>query len=212
MVSLPEPRLSSATSVEEALRKRRSVREYTSGGLTLAELGQLLWAAYGVTRPDGKRTAPSARELYPLRVYALAGSVDGLEPGLYRYEPASHSLELRTAGDLRSRLYQATFSQGAVLEAPAILVFSGLYALADAEFGAGGRQYVHMDLGHAGENVHLQAVALGLGTVVIGAFRPAGVQELLQLPEGETPLYLMPVGRVDPVLSSADYGKSGNDR
>ncbi len=212
MLSLPEPRQSSDTSVEEALRKRRSVREYTSGSLTLAELGQLLWAAYGVTRPDGKRTAPSAKELYPLRIYAVVGEVDGLEPGLYRYEPASHGLEFRIAAELRAALHEATFSQSAVQEAPAVLVFSGVYALAEAEFGAGGRQYVHMDLGHVGQNVHLQAVALGLGTVVIGAFRPARVQQLLQLPEGETPLYLMPVGRLGPVLSSADDAESRTDQ
>lgn len=196
MLVLPEPRLSSSTSVEEALHRRQSVREYTSGRLTLDELGQLLWSAYGITRPDGKRTAPSAKELYPLRLYVVAGDVDGIEAGLYRYDAPGHQLELVQGGEMRPALFDATFSQAAVLQGAAVLVFSGVFALAEAEFGANGRQYVYMDLGHAGQNVHLQAVSLSLGTVVIGAFRPARVQQLLGLPPGETPLYLMPVGRL----------------
>lgn len=196
MLKLPDPKLTGATSVEEALHRRRSVREYTQEPLTLAEIGQLLWSAYGVSASDGKRTAPSAKELYPLRIYLVAGAVEGLDSGLYRYDAVNHALVQLRPGDLRAPLCEATYSQTSVAKGSAVIVFAGALAIAEGEFGSNGRQYVCMDLGHAGQNVHLQAVSLNLGTVVIGAFRPAGVQQALGLPEGECPLYLMPVGRI----------------
>jgi SagB-type dehydrogenase family enzyme len=196
MLNLPDPKLCSATSIEEALKYRQSVREYTPGKLTLAELGQLLWSAYGVTRPDGKRTAPSAKEVFPLRIYAVVNDVEGLDQGLYRYESETHRLDELQRGEFRTDLFAATYSQTAVANGAAILVFAAVFAIAEAEFGASGRQYVYMDLGHAGQNVYLQAVSLKVGTVVIGAFRSGKVQQLLALPEGETPLYLMPIGRL----------------
>jgi SagB-type dehydrogenase family enzyme len=195
VIELPAPRLRGELSVEEALRRRRSVREYSSEPLTLAELGQLLWSAYGVTSPEGYRTAPSAKALYPLELYAAVSRVEALEPGIYRYLAARHALTPVVSGDRRERLFRSTFSQDAVREGVACLIFTAVYERTRVEFGEAGRDLVHMDLGHAGQNVHLQAEALGLGTVVIGAFRPKEVAEILESPVEEAPVYLMPVGR-----------------
>jgi SagB-type dehydrogenase family enzyme len=198
VIDLPPPRLRSSMSVEEALRQRRSVREYSDEPLSLAELGQLLWSAYGVTSPEGYRTAPSAKALYPLEIYAAVGRVEALEPGIYRYPAIRHALERVASGDRREGLFQATFGQDAVRAGVACLAFTARYERGRAEFGEAGRDFVHMDLGHAGQNVHLQAEALGLGTVVIAAFRPNEVAQVLESPAGEVPVYLMPVGRLRP--------------
>jgi len=195
LIKLPGTRKDSDTSVEKALSTRRSIREYHSDPLSLQEISQLLWSAYGITSDEGFRTAPSAMAAYPLELYVNATAVEGLDPGLYHYLADGHSLEKLIPEDRREALFASTFDQKAVQAAPAILIFSAVYERTCAKLGEAGRDHVHMDLGHAGENVHLQAVALGLGTVVIGAFRPPQAREVLGLPEDETPLYLMPVGR-----------------
>lgn len=196
MLQLPPPIEEGSLSVEEALRRRRSIREYAAGPLKLSEVSQLLWSAYGVTSPEGFRTAPSARALYPLELYLAGGDVAGLPSGVYRYAARRHGLELIRDGDVRTALAASTFGQDFVGKAASVLVFAAVYGRTREAFGEAGRDYVHMDLGHAGQNVHLQAVALSLGTVVVGAFRPAEVQKVMQLPEDQVPLYLMPVGRV----------------
>jgi len=202
-VFLPYPRLRGTVSVEEALANRRSVREYRDEPITLEELGQLLWAAYGISETRyGLRTAPSAGAQYPLEVYAVVGerrvaAGDGyLAAGVYHYEPHRHSLTLRKSGDFRRELYRAALDQQWVLEAPVSIVFTAVFARTTRVYGERGRlRYVPMDLGHAAQNVYLQATALGLGTVAVGAFYDDDVAEILGLSEEETPLYIMPVGK-----------------
>jgi SagB-type dehydrogenase family enzyme len=194
MIQLPTPRTEGGISVEEALGRRRSIREYALRGLTLAEVSQLLWSGYGVTSPEGFRTAPSARALYPLEIHLAAGEVAGLASGVYRYVSAEHALRLEREGDVRRQLAAATFGQDFVGQAAVVLVLTAVYERTREAFQDAGRDYAHMDLGHAGQNVHLQAVSLRLGTVVVAAFRPAEVRDVLGLPADETPLYLMPIG------------------
>jgi SagB-type dehydrogenase family enzyme len=195
LIPLPSPRLKSEISLEEALLRRRSVRSYQAQPLTLAEVSQLLWAAQGITDPRGFRTAPSAGALYPLEVYLVAGQVEGIESGVYRYRPASHGLEAVAAGDKRLALYQAALFQEAVRTAPAVIVLTAVYSRTTGKYGERGIRYVHMEAGHAGQNILLQAVALDLGAVVIGAFYDEQVRQALGIPAAEQPLYIVPVGR-----------------
>ena len=195
IVQLPQPRFDSGTSVEKALHGRRSVRDYRDEPLTLAEIGQLLWAAQGVTAPGGLRTAPSAGALYPLELSVVAGKVSGLAPGIYRYRPQSHTLRPLLPGDRRGELCDAALRQSAIRKAPASLVFSAVFARTTGKYGERGVRYVYMDHGHAAENVYLQAVALNLGTVVIGAFNDDAVRLAASLPVEEKPLSIMPIGR-----------------
>lgn len=197
-MKLPPPRERGPVSVEEALRRRRSVREYAAGGLALEEAAQLLWAAQGVTSREGLRTAPSAGALNPLELYLVAGEVEGLPPGIYRYRPEDHDLVEVDRGDRRPSLARAALDQEFVEEAPAVLVFTGVFGRTTWKYGERGRRYVLMDLGHAAENVYLQATALGLGTVIVGAFRDEEVARLLGAASGEHPLAVMPVGRRGP--------------
>ncbi len=195
MISLPPAVLESTRSLERALARRRSVRELAATRLSLAEAGQLLWAAQGITHPDGLRTAPSAGALYPLECYLMAGSVDGLEPGLYHYRPQGHGLEKVRDGDRRRALAGAALDQRWVQEAPAVVVIGAIVARTTGKYGERGVRYVHIEVGHAGQNVLLQATALGLGAVVVGAFRDDAVREVLGLPADVQPLSLIPVGK-----------------
>ena len=197
-VILPEPRTESGVSVEEALNARRSTRDYTGRQLSLADAGQILWAAQGVTDNRGYRTAPSAGGLYPLEVYIVAGSVAEIEPGVYHYRPDGHLLILVGTGDRRVALQAAAMNQAPVGDAPATIVIAAVPSRTTAKYGERGVRYVAMEAGHAAENIYLQAEALDLATVVIGAFDDDGVRELIGLPEEVEPLYLMPVGHPIP--------------
>ncbi|NLE44550.1 MAG: SagB/ThcOx family dehydrogenase [Chloroflexi bacterium] len=176
-------------SVEEALAQRRSVRSFIDQELSAEEIGQLLWAAQGVTDPRGLRAAPSAGALYPIELYVLTPE------GLYHYRPGSHSLGAVVAGDLREPLWQAALQQDALRDAPAVFVITAEYQRTAAKYGERAVRYVHMEAGHAAQNLLLQAVALGLGGVPIGAMRDEQVQRALSLPREHEPLYLLPVGR-----------------
>jgi SagB-type dehydrogenase family enzyme len=196
IVPLPKPRLSGLVSLETALNERRSVREYSGDPVSLAELSQLLWAAQGVTHPGGGRTAPSAGALYPIELYVLAGDVTGMEGGLYRYRIGRHELVELSREDLRRQLADAALGQPQVEAAAAVIVFAGVVARTAAKYGQRALPYVHMEVGCVVQNVHLQAAALRLGTVYIGAFRDARVKQLLDMPEAESPLAILPVGRL----------------
>lgn len=195
MIILPDPGQQGTISIEAALQGRISRRNYGSQPLSMAQLSQLLWAAQGITRPSGERTAPSAGALYPLELYVVCGHVLGLEPGLYHYRPYGHGLELVAGVDLRQELAGAALGQGSVARAPVNLVLTADYDRTAIKYGSRARRYVHMEIGHVAQNICLQATALGLGTVVIGAFDDDRVQGLLKLQE-EMPLAIMPVGRL----------------
>jgi SagB-type dehydrogenase family enzyme len=194
MIELPKPERDGALSVEAALRHRRSGRDYSRKPLDLAALSQLLWAAQGVTNRSGCRTAPSAGALFPLELYVAAGEVTDLPAGVYKYRPRGHRLTEHASGDVRSRLAAQAWGQSWVKAAPAILAITTVAERVTAEYGKGGIRYVHMEVGHAAQNVHLQAVALDLATVVVGALDGPRVSKTLGLAADEIPQVLMPVG------------------
>jgi SagB-type dehydrogenase family enzyme len=193
-VTLPRPAEAGELSLEQSLSRRRSVREYRDAAIGLAEIGQLLWAAQGITAPQGYRTAPSAGALYPLELYLVAGRVQGMAAGVYRYEPESHRLVKTASDDRRKPLTRAALSQSWMCEAAAVVVFAAVYERTTRKYGERGIRYVHMEAGFAAENLFLQAASLGLATVVVGAFDDDGVAGVLQLPADVYPLLLMPVG------------------
>lgn len=186
---LPDPDLEGSRSLEEVLALRRSVREFETESLTQAELGQLLWAAQGVTNVRGFRTAPSAGALYPLELYLTSSS------GVFQYDPANHELETLSSQDVRQVLFEAALQQEPVRQAPAVFVLTAVYERTAGRYGdQRASRYVQMEAGHAAQNLLLQAVALELGAVSIGAFHDDQVQTALDLPSDHQPLYLIPVG------------------
>ena len=190
---LPEPKLSSKISVEEALSRRRSVREYGKGSLNIEEISQLLWAAQGITARWGGRTAPSAGALYPLEIYVVVGEVQGLLPGLYHYDPQKHGITKKVDGDLRQKLTRASLYQDAIAKTPVTFVITAVYERTMKKYRQRGIQYVHMEVGCVSENIYLQAETLNLGTVFIGAFEDEKVKKALGIKE--EPLSIMPVGK-----------------
>ncbi len=187
-VALPPPRRKGPRSVEEAIARRRSVRDFSAEALSLEEVGQILWSAAGLTSGEGLRAAPSAGARYPLEVYLAC------EQGLFHYRLREHALAKVQAGDPRGPLAAAAYGQSFVAEAAVSLVFVAIYERTMSRYGDRGIRYVHMDVGHAAENVHLQAEALGLASVPVGAFDDDAVAEVLALPRDHRPVYIVPVG------------------
>ena len=195
-VGLPAPNLEGRESLERLISQRRSVRDYEQQPLQLEEIGQILWAAQGITDAQtGFRTVPSAGALYPLELFLVVGSVDSLTPAVYRYLPAQHQLEEVRPGDQRTALYEASLEQKAIRQAPVSLLVAAVYERTTVRYGDRGKMYVHIEAGHVGQNIYLQAGALGLATVAIGAFHDDRVKTIIGLADSEIPLYLFPIGR-----------------
>jgi len=188
-IILPRPNLKGAVSVEECIKNRRSVRSFSSNPLTMEEISQLLWAAQGIT--DGRkglRSAPSAGALYPLEIYLVTGD------GVFYYDIEARAL-IRTNGqDMRPNLADGALGQASIKEAPASVIICAVRSRVTAKYGDRGNRYVDIEVGHAAENLHLQAVALGLASVPVGAFDDARIKKVLNLPSGTEPLYIVPVG------------------
>lgn len=186
---LPDPRTTGTHPLEEAIHSRRSVREFKSDAVSEQEVSQLLWAAQGVTGDQGYRAAPSAGAFYPLETYLIT------EVGVDHYLVEAHALERVAEGDVRPEVRAVSFDQSCITSAPAVFLFTAVYERTCREYGDRGRMYVHMDVGHAAQNLLLQAEALGLAGVPVAAFDPADLARILTLPEEEEPVYLVPIGR-----------------
>ncbi len=191
---LPEPSGTKA-GLFEAMQARRSVRSYAPEPLTLSEISDLLYSAQGVSGGRGGRTVPSAGATYPLETLLLAGEVEGLAQGLYRYRPEGHMVRQVSGDDLREAVCEAALGQRSIAQAPAVILIAAVYSRTTERYGQRGVRYVDMEAGNASQNIHLCAEALGLGTVVIGAFLDGELARILSLAEDEVPLLLMPVGR-----------------
>jgi len=194
-MKLPEPKRDGTFPLEKAISQRRSVRGYAPDAVSLEDVSQLLWAAQGITHDNVFRAAPSAGATYPLEMYLVAGNVAGLLSGIYKYDLQGHALTLLSDGDRRAELAKTTRGQSWVAEAALSIIITAVYERTARRYGELGERYVHMEAGHASQNIYLQAAALGLGTVAVGAFDGAGIIRLLWLLPSEEPLYIMPVGK-----------------
>ena len=197
-IELPAPTQKGGMSLAEAIAKRRSIRDFAPGVISQSQLSEILWAAQGITdSPWRSRTVPSAGATYPLEVFAVCGDngVEAIGDGIYHYNIDSHSLTCHCQGDVRLELAKAALDQEFIYQAPVDIVICALYERTARRYGARGERYVHIEVGHAGQNIYLQATALGLATVAIGAFYDEPVREALRLDKQYKPLYIMPVGK-----------------
>ncbi|MCX5692075.1 MAG: SagB/ThcOx family dehydrogenase, partial [Candidatus Omnitrophica bacterium] len=191
LIQLPKPLNKGNVSLEEVIFRRRSQRSFEQKDLSLQQISQLLWAGQGITAEKGfygLRAAPSAGALYPIEIYLLA------KDGLFRYLPDGHKLESLAEQDLRGALADSSFGQAAISQAPVNIVVCVVYSRLTSKYGQRGIRYAHIEVGHVAQNIHLQAVALGLGSVPIGAFNDGEVKKILSLPINHEPLYIIPVG------------------
>lgn len=194
---LPNPNYKGSLSVEEAIKSRRTMRAFSSKPLRKESLSQLLYGAQGITEDGGlKRAAASGGALFPLDVYAVTGNngVDGLDPGVYHYIPAGHQIERVIGGDRKKQLAKASLSQMWMADPPLNLVITAEYSRICSKYGERGIRYAMIEAGHVGQNIFLQAEALGLKSGIVGAFDDKEVINVLGIPEKHEPLLIMPVG------------------
>ena len=197
-IGLPQPSSKGVISLEEAISQRRSVRRFAPGPISRLQLSQILQAAAGLNSPtSGRRTIPSAGATYPLEIFVVCGKngVEGIDEGIYHYNMNGHSLTMHRKGDARLELAGAALSQAFIYKAPVDIVICAEYERTLRRYGGRGERYVYMEVGHAGQNIYLQAAALGLATVAVGAFHDERVSEVLHLEKQYRPLYIMPVGK-----------------
>jgi SagB-type dehydrogenase family enzyme len=187
-IALPKPRLSGTISLEEAIERRRSVRRFGSRELPLETIAQLLWAGQGITSEDGKRASPSAGALYPLELYTVSDSQ------VMHYLPQGHRAETRATSDLRPDMQALALGQASVGSAPLLLVIASEFERLSQRYGARAKPYTDHEVGHAAENMLLQAVVLGLVAVPVAAVDGAPAARKLGLPAAQTVVYLIPVG------------------
>lgn len=191
IINLPKPNIIGKVSVEETIYRRRSERSYLPEEITLEQLSQILWSAQGITDTSyGFRAAPSAGALYPLTIYVVK------KDGLFRYIPDGHKLVEVSSEDKRPSLGRASLGQSYIVDAPVNIVLAANFAITQAKYGPRAFRYVCMEIGHVAENIHLQAVAMGLGSVPIGAFWDDVIRATLEMPETQDPLYIIPIGHV----------------
>jgi len=198
LIYLPSPSQKGSISLEEAITRRRSVRDFTPELISQSQLSQILWATQGISDTRGRhRAVPSAGATYPLEIFVVCGTsgVEEIDAGIYHYNIDSHSLTLHYEGDIRLELARAALDEESIYEAPVDIVICAVYERTLRRYGARGERYVHMEVGHAGQNIYLQATALGLATFAIGAFHDEQVRQVLRLDKQYKPLYIMPVGR-----------------
>jgi len=188
IIYLPEPETVGEMSLEETIKKRRSVRSFDDKELNLEQISQILWAAQGITDEKGHRSAPSAGALYPLEVYVVK------KDGVFHYKPEGHKMEIILKGDIRKKLKEICLGQQWVEDAPVDIIITGIYERTTIKYGDRGIRYVYLEAGTACQNILLQAVSLGLGAVPVGAFRDNQIQEILNLSKDETPLFVIPIG------------------
>ncbi len=196
-MKLPEPKTKGQISVEQAIQQRRTVRAYSQQILPLEGLSQLLWSAQGITGRRGlKRAAPSAGALYPMDLYAVVGrrAVTQLEAGVYHYDLEEHGLTMVNKQDLRKDVARACLSQMWMASAPINLVITAEYQRITGKYGQRGIRYAYIEAGHIGQNIFLQAEALGLKAGIVGAYHDEKLIEIMTIPLTHEPLLVMPIG------------------
>jgi len=188
-VPLPEPKIIGKMSVEEAVFRRRSQRAFLPNPLTIEQISQLLWAAQGITdKTWGFRAAPSSGSLYPLTLYVVKSD------GVFRYVPDGHKLVQMSAEDIRPSLVRASLGQDFIAQAPVDIIIAGNFRIVEAKYGQRSYRYLNMEIGHAAENIQLEAVSLGLVSVPVGAFWDDVVGKTVGLPDTQDAFYIIPVG------------------
>ncbi len=197
-VALPLPAEDSTMRFMAAIQARRSQRSYRDVPLSLAELGQLLFAAQGITYPPGElRAAPSAGALYPIELYALVHRVADLQAGAYHYAVQEHALEMVRAGDLSAEISAAALGQGFLGEANVCFILSAIFQRTRWKYRERTYRYVLLEAGHIAQNLCLAATALGLGACPVGAFFDDELNALLELDgHDEAALYIVAAGKV----------------
>jgi SagB-type dehydrogenase family enzyme len=193
-LALAVPEGKDAGTLNGALTRRRSVREYQEKPISLEQVSRLLWAAQGVTGVGGLRTSPSAGAIYPLKAYVIASQVAGLAAGVYRYEPDTNELAFVESGDRRKVLCQAAMGQECVAMSPMAVLLVSWDKRMKGEFGDFAEKLVLIESGHAAQNFLLEAVSMGLGGIGLAKFDGDAIRAAVPFRSDEEPRYLLLAG------------------
>ncbi|MCX8095074.1 MAG: SagB/ThcOx family dehydrogenase [Caldisericia bacterium] len=185
-INLPEP-LDNNFTLLNAIKKRKSIRDYKDEPLEIQEISNILFAATKI---------PSAGALYPLRFYIYSKKVIGIPFGFYYYDYEQNSLIKIFDNDITTPLTKACLNQSSIKKSSAIIIITSINSITTRRYGERGIRYINMEAGHSSQNIYLMATSLNIGTVAIGAFIDEEVKIILKLREDESPLYLMPLGRL----------------
>jgi SagB-type dehydrogenase family enzyme len=189
VIQLTDPNLTGTLTFEEVLAKRRTVHQFSTEALKRSQIGQLAWAGQGVTDPQrGLRTAPSAGAMYPIELFFATAE------GVYSYRPADHSLVQTSQQDIRSNLARATTTPEPIVAAGCSIIVTGSTRKLTSRFGKNSRTFVALEAGHVAQNIQLQAVCLGLGSVAIGGLDTTAVRKVCRMSRDTEPLYVICVG------------------
>ena len=201
-MALPPPQSPDGQTMDlkALLESRRSLREFSKSPLSLADLGFLLWAAQGVTGQNSEapfRTAPSAGGRYPLETYISVANVTGLEAGIYRYEPTTHSLIVVSENPKSpEKLLAACYGQSVVSNAAAVLVWTATPYRTEWKYAFTAHRMIAMEAGHACQNVCLAATALGLGACPLLSYHQSALDRWLGVDgREEFAIYLAALGK-----------------
>ncbi len=194
-VALPTITASPTMTVAKAIGQRRSLREYADRPMTSEELAWVVYAATGITRGDGRRTAPSAGALYPIETYVAVDRVEGIEPGLYHVDVRKQALEPIHIGSVAGDVMLAGLGQGFLRAAPVVFILTGFFQRSRWKYHERHYRYVCWEAGHIAQNVCLAAEAMGLGACVVGSFLDTTLNALLEVDgREEAALGLIAVG------------------
>ncbi|MGQ9618699.1 MAG: SagB/ThcOx family dehydrogenase [Candidatus Aminicenantia bacterium] len=200
IIKLPSPETSGGDSIWDCLRKRRSHRDYKGESVTLKELSQVLWGAYGVTAKGWGyylKTAPSAGALYPIEIYVASFNVDGLRNGIYNFNPVDMTLKGIFEGNFSREITYACLDQDFILNSSFVLILTAIPSRTTSRYRERGVRYIFMDLGCIIQNIYISLTALNMGGCVIGAFSDSAMNKIMNLnPEKELVLALFSAGKI----------------
>lgn len=182
--------------LRSAIASRRTIRSFTRDPVPLTALSYLLWACSGVTGDSIMyRAAPSAGALHPIDTYLAVQQIDGLTPGIWRYHPGLHALELIAAGTAPvAALGRACIMQPAVLRAPVVFLWVATLYRTVWKYGPRGYRDIFLDAGHICQNCYLAAEQCSLGLCAIGAFYDDDAAAALHLSGDQHLLYAAACG------------------
>lgn len=194
-------------SLEKALKRRCSIREFSRDEISFAQLSKILALSYGPrvetllskfneqSYPYYLRTAPSAGALYSCEIYIITQRVKGLKRGIYYFNADRLQLELLKRTDCWDNFLSSLPDQSSAKDASCAILISGRLSKIKFKYGERGYRYLFLDAGHIGENIYLVATALNLGIVGIGGFYDDELNKLLSL-DGyeESVIYILLIG------------------
>lgn len=200
-IKLDKPSNLSKTTLNDVLKKRKSIRDFSKESISKEQLSYLLWASTGIQREEQGfefRTAPSAGALYPIETYLVVNNVEDISKGVYHYSIKEHTLEQLKSGDFGLKIAEAALEQEMCTEAAVVFIWTAIFARSKCKYGQRAYRYIYLDAGHMAENLALASVSLDLGSCQIAALFDDEVNKIIDV-DGvkESVIYMSVVGKMD---------------